>query len=361
MTPADQNPPRPRAPLLREIGDASPHAPGPHPTPAEAPPITDTPRPRAMQTAVRLAAARPSRLTRFFIQSGLALFTFLLGVAALNYINTLLLRVPVLGWIALVLFSAFTLAALAMGGREYLAFARLRRIDGISRQASTALADNNLPLARQTLHEITALYAGREGAEMARERLTAREGEHFDAAPLLAEAETLLLAPLDQAAQREIEAAARSVAAVTALVPLALADVATAFAANLRMIRRIAEIYGGRAGAIGGWRLARTVMTHLVATGAVAAGDDLIETVAGGGLLSKLSRRFGEGVVNGALTARVGVAAMEVCRPLPFITQPRPRVTGLVRRAVTGLFDRADPPRDQPAQDSSDPKAAAQS
>ena len=123
-------------------------------------------------------------------------------------------------------------------------------------------------------------------------------------------------------------------------MPLALADVAAALLANLRMIRRLAEIYGGRAGAIGGWRLARTVMTHLVATGAVSAGDDLIHTVAGGGALARLSRRFGEGVVNGALTARVGIAAMEVCRPLPFLSQPRPRVTGLLSRALKGLFGR---------------------
>ena len=61
-------------------------------------------------------------------------------------------------------------------------------------------------------------------------------------------------------------------------------------------------------------------------------------SVAGGGLLSKLSRRFGEGVVNGALTARVGVAAMEVCRPMPFAALERPSVTGLVKRALTGFF-----------------------
>ena len=104
------------------------------------------------------------------------------------------------------------------------------------------------------------------------------------------------------------------------------------------MIRRIAEIYGGRSGTLGSWRLARAVMTHLVATGAVAVGDDLIGSVAGGGVLSKISRRFGEGVVNGALTARVGVAAIEVCRPLPFTRSRRPSVTGLVKRALTGLF-----------------------
>ena len=36
----------------------------------------------------------------------------------------------------------------------------------------------------------------------------------------------------------------------------------------------------------------------------------LIGTLAGGGALAQLSRRFGEGLVNGALTARVGVAAI---------------------------------------------------
>ena len=125
---------------------------------------------------------------------------------------------------------------------------------------------------------------------------------------------------------------------ITALVPLALADVVGALVANLRMIRRVAEIYGGRAGVLGSWRLARAVMTHLVATGAGAVGDDVISSVAGGGVLSKVSRRFGEGVVNGALTARVGVATIEVCRPMPFIRARRPSVTGLVRRALTGLF-----------------------
>lgn len=104
------------------------------------------------------------------------------------------------------------------------------------------------------------------------------------------------------------------------------------------MIRRVAEVYGGRAGTLESWRLARSVFAHLVATGAVAVGDDLVGTVAGGGLLSRVSRRFGEGVVNGALTARVGVAAIEVCRPLPFRAVKRPSVSSLVSRSLTGLF-----------------------
>ncbi len=160
----------------------------------------------------------------------------------------------------------------------------------------------------------------------------------FDADAMIALTERALLAPLDQAAAREVEAAARQVALVTAVVPLALADVVAALTSNLRMIRRIALIYGGRGGTLGSWRLAKTVLTHLAATGAVAVGDDLIQSVAGGGVLAKLSRRFGEGIVNGALTARVGLAAMEVCRPLPFVHERAPRISATVQRALTGLF-----------------------
>jgi putative membrane protein len=182
------------------------------------------------------------------------------------------------------------------------------------------------------------LYAGREGLRA--ERLAERGGDVFDADGLLRLAERELLFPLDAAAAREVQAAARQVAVVTAVVPLPLADVAAALAANLRMIRRVAEIYGGRSGAVESWRLVRSVMTHLVATGAVAVGDDLLHGVAGGTVLSRLSRRFGEGVVNGALTARVGLAAIEVCRPLPFLGREGPSVTGLLGGALKGLFGR---------------------
>ena len=112
-----------------------------------------------------------------------------------------------------------------------------------------------------------------------------------------------------------------------------------AFGTNLRMIRRIGEIYGGRSGPIGSWRLLRSVSAHLMATGTLAVGDDWLGSVFGDSLLSRLSRRFGEGMVNAALTARVGRAAIDVCRPLPFNMQERPKISVVLRRALTGIFD----------------------
>ncbi|MDO5622137.1 MAG: TIGR01620 family protein [Paracoccus sp. (in: a-proteobacteria)] len=329
--PATTSRPQPRHDLS---GDA--------PSPADAPPVEDAPdalpRPRTMEMVARLVSRPPSRLTRFFLNTGAALLTFLLSVAALEFINNLLTRYPLLGWIGVALFAGFALAALAMAWREYRAWARFGQLDRLQRKAGTALADDNAQAAKSVVQDLDRLYHKRPEMDWGRARLAEHLTSSYDAHSLLSAAEADLLTPLDQAARREIEAAARTVAAATALIPLALADVLAALAANLRMIRRIAEIYGGRAGAVGGWRLARTVMTHLIATGAVAAGDDLIHTIAGGGALAKISRRFGEGVVNGALTARVGIAAMEVCRPLPFIQQPRPKVGNLLSRGLKGLF-----------------------
>ena len=83
--------------------------------------------------------------------------------------------------------------------------------------------------------------------------------------------------------------------------------------------------------------MTRAVLSHLVATGAVAVGDDLLEPVLGASVLSKLSRRFGEGLVNGALTARVGLAAIEVCRPMGFEGLSKPRLGKVLQCALRGF------------------------
>lgn len=316
-------------------------------SPAEAPPVSDlpelgeAPQGRAMQIAARLAERPRSRLSRFFWQAAGALLGFLASVAAWRFVEGLFASSPLLGWVASVLFVAFIAAAALIALRELAAFARLGRLDKVHREVREALQADDLARARKVVERVSSLYARRAEMDWPRARLAERAPEQLDTATLLTLAETELMAPLDAAARLEIEAASRTVATVTALVPLALADVFAALTANLRMIRRIAELYGGRAGSLGALRLARTVMAHLVATGAVAVGDDLIETVTGGHLVAKLSRRFGEGVVNGALTARVGLAAMEVCRPMPFVALEKPRVTNLTGRALTGLFGKA--------------------
>ncbi|MEM1078262.1 MAG: TIGR01620 family protein [Pseudomonadota bacterium] len=323
---------------------ASPEAPA-RDTPASAPPVPDlpgaAPRGQALQTVAQLAARPPSRLLRMFLSALLALVLFMASVAATNFVTGLLASSPILGAVAAGLFGLVCLTALMIAGREWLGYRRLARLDGIRAAADAALAAGTLTEAKSVATRISTLYGDRPELRGARQDLEHSVKDQFEVGAVYELVESHLLEPLDTRAEAEIAAAARQVATVTALVPLALADVIAALTANLRMIRRIAEIYGGRAGTLGSWRLTRSVLTHLVATGAVAVGDDLIGSVAGGSVLSKISRRFGEGVVNGALTARVGVAALEVCRPLPFGETRKPSVTGLVKQALGGLFSSA--------------------
>ncbi|NYS24942.1 TIGR01620 family protein [Rhodobacteraceae bacterium 2376] len=328
-----------RKPILFDVDDAAPA------DPAAAPPLPDDapapPRSQAMARAATLAGRPRSRLARAAWAALGALVALALSVAAWDFATALVQRSPALGWLATGLMAVVALGLVALALRELAGFRRLRRIDALRAQAATT----DLRMARDVSDRIATLYADRPELLWARERLAEGTANAFDADGVLALTETTLLAPIDQAARAEVEAAARQVALITAVVPMAALDVAVALLTNLRMIRRIAALYGGRSGTLGSLRLLRAVLAHLLATGLVSAGDDLIGSVAGGGMLSKLSRRFGEGVMNGALTARVGVATIEVCRPLPFAAAPRPRVTALIQRALTGLFDRTPPTR----------------
>lgn len=121
--------------------------------------------------------------------------------------------------------------------------------------------------------------------------------------------------------------AARRVSVVTAVSPRALVDIGYVLFEAARLIRMLAFLYGGRPGFFGLIRLLRETVAHLAVTGAIAVGDDAIQQVLGHGLASKVSARLGEGVANGLMTARIGIAAMDLCRPMDFAEIRRPKVT----------------------------------
>ncbi|MFS4439390.1 YcjF family protein [Paracoccaceae bacterium GXU_MW_L88] len=304
-----------------------------------APPVPDLAEHSTMARATRIAARKPSRLWGIFWAALAALVGLMISLWTWSWITELLASHVWLGRVALALVLIVLTILLLFALREFMALMRLSKIDDMQAEALVARSDGDREKALTFSRKMTGLYSGRDELAMGRQEVDRQAGDIFETDAILDLTERELLEPLDQEARRAVEAAARQVAAVTAIVPLAFADIFVALAANARMVRQIAEIYGGRAGMLGGFRLLRIVAAHLVATGAVAVGDDMIEAVAGGGVLSRVSRRFGEGTINGALTARVGIAAMEVCRPMGFNALPRPRVTALLRRSLTGLFN----------------------
>ena len=308
-------------------------------SPAEAPPVPDVGEAALPAVAERLgrSGGRISRIGRWFGAAFATLLTAWIGIAMWDFVSGLLLSRPMLGMAFAVLLSITALLLLIVAGREVLAYRRLGQLDRLQDQV-TAAFDGSREDALKAGRKVMALYAGREELRWKAQRVDELMPDQMDADAVLGLVEAEVLEPLDKAALAEVEAAARRVATVTALVPMALVDVLAALAANLRMVRAVAQIYGGRSGTLGSWRLVRAVLTHLVATGALAIGDDLISSVAGGALAGKISRRFGEGVINGALTARVGITAITLCRPMPFVVRERPKTAATVKRALAGMF-----------------------
>ena len=189
-----------------------------------------------------------------------------------------------------------------------------------------ARAADDRDAARRLVVELVGLQAKRGANAAVRANLLDLTKEIIDGRDLIDIAERDLVVPLDRDVARQIAGAAKRVSMVTAISPRALIDVAFVAAQALRLVRRISEIYGGRPGFFGFIKLMRSVGAHLAITGGVAIGNfPLIEQVVGHGIAAKLSARLG-GVLNGMLTARVGLSAMAVCRPMPFAVESPPGI-----------------------------------
>jgi putative membrane protein len=233
---------------------------------------------------------------------------------------------PIVGFIGLVLAGLAGTALLVLGLREVGGVLRQRHISELHAGLGLAREKNDFDEARRLTHQLSTLYSSKPEVAHARNQL--RELSHgiADGRFLIDIAERTLVAPLDAEVRREIARAAKRVSMVTALAPRAIIDVIFVAAQAVRLVRLVAVIYGGRPGFLGLCKLMRSIAAHIAVTGGMAAGDSLIQQFLGHGIAAKLSVRLGEGVLNGMLTARVGLSAMAVCRPLPFASGKAPKV-----------------------------------
>jgi putative membrane protein len=276
----------------------------------------------------------------FWLSAG-GLVTLGLGLSVANLLSDLFARADSLGYLGLVLAALAGVAAFAILVREALGLVRLASIDKLRSGASETLISDDREAGRAIVSELIALSRRAPELARARARLQFHLGEIIDGRDLVQIAERELMPGLDEEARRLVGNAATRVSVVTAVSPRAAVDMVFVLVTALGLVRRLSLLYGGRPGTLGMVRLMRHVVSHLAMTGGMAVTDGLVQQMIGHGLAAKLSARLGEGVLNGLLTARLGLAAIEVTRPLPFSTLRQPTIQdlagGLLRTA-----DRAD-------------------
>lgn len=283
------------------------------------------------------AAPVPPGLRRSWIGWGGILASALASLALLSagiwfarFVSVAIERDDAIGWTATALVALAALAALVLIGRELVGFFRLGRIGRLRQDADRALAENNTGLEASVVRRVRVLVGADKRRDWDVKRF--REEERHMRAPgeLMRLGDRVLLAGADKEARRVIFESARRVATVTALLPFAGLVVLFVLRENVRMMRRLAGVYGARPGFAGGVSLLWRTISYIAATGLLALTDDLAGQLLGQDFLRRLSRRLGEGAFNAALTARLGAAAVAVCRPLPFIEAPSIRARDIV-------------------------------
>lgn len=250
-----------------------------------------------------------------------------LGLQLEMLLEALFARSTTFGVIGLGLVGVVVTAVVVLATREIVSVLRQRQVAGLHIGLAQAREADDFKEARRLVGELAALYNGRPETARARNQINALMREIVDGRDLIDFTERALVVPLDAQVRKEIVSAAKRVSMVTALAPRAIIDIVFVAAQAIMLIRRIATIYGGRPGFLGFLRLLKSVGAHLAITGGLAAGDSVLQAVVGHGIAAKLSARLGEGVLNGLLTARVGISAMAVCRPMPFASGRAPGIS----------------------------------
>jgi putative membrane protein len=335
-----ERPPRPRAFRLDDARIAVDDAPAPlapaaiiqsqhDPIPAVigAPAIDEAEREvEEAQKSGLLARWRLSLAGVLWTGAG-GLISLAFGLMATSLIEGLFAKAETLGLIGLAFGVLLLVGLVGLVAREVLAVSRQTRIAEMHVAFAAARAADDRDAARRLVQKLVALYRDRPETARARAEVEEAAAAIIDGRDLIDVAERALIRPLDEKAKGEIASAAKAVSLVTAISPRAILDVIFVVAQIIRLVRRIAEIYGGRPGLFGLIKLARSIGAHIAITGGMAVGDSIIQQIVGHGIASRISARMGEGVLNGLLTARVGLSALAVCRPAPFAATKPPGVS----------------------------------
>ncbi|MGD0025879.1 MAG: TIGR01620 family protein [Xanthobacteraceae bacterium] len=276
--------------------------------------------------------------TLFWCASG-GLLLLAVGLAVTGLIEDLFARSQELGWLGLALAILAAVSLVIIGVREAIGLLRLATMEKLHRRAADTILSDNRIEGRALVQDLIALTRRMPRLARARASLEGHLGEIIDGADLVRLAERELMTPLDQEARRLVGAAAKRVSVVTAVNSRAAIDMLFVLGTALGLVRRLSFLYGVRPGTLGLIRLMRLVVSHLAMTGGLAASDSLIQQILGHGIAAKLSARLGEGMLNGLLTARLGLAAIDVTRPLPFAVLSRPTLRDLMSDALRGRED----------------------
>ena len=284
--------------------------------------------PRAPEpTPPSVRRRRGGRTMKLGILSLTTAFVGWLGIDAWLWVASAFERGAALGWAA----SAAVAAGVGGAGliivRELRAFLALEAVEATQRRL-TAPAEIIRPSDMQdAVRRVLAVIPKDRETEAAIEAFQAKVQRHHSAAQQLELLSQTVMAPLDRRAEAIVRRAGARAFAINAMSPTALTDALFFIACSIRMVRDIAACYGHRPTAAATIHLLRRLAVEAGKLGAIDLATATFTQHIAGAVAERVAASAAESVYAAQRMARLGLATMELCRPIPFRPRAIPSIT----------------------------------
>lgn len=196
-------------------------------------------------------------------------------------------------------------------GGSYLRLRRVEKLKGALHREGRAAPDL-LEGVQRWLDELECVH-GEALADALHQTRSALVGqEHL--APVRRILEVHLLPVLDERTEREIRSSALRLGVASSFFSMALLDGVLTLWFSVRLVRRVAELHGGRPGLVGTAHLLREVSMAALGANLSQHAADALSTRVG-----SLAAAAGQGLVTATLLVRVGLWAQSACRPIEVV------------------------------------------
>ncbi|GAC39289.1 YcjF family protein [Paraglaciecola psychrophila] len=266
------------------------------------------------------------------------LFVGVLLASSAELVFFIIAMVERMDWLAgvwLAIFSALGILVMRQVFVEYRGLKQLKHQDDIRTQSQQMANTSVIGLAEQHCFKI-AKSLPNDYQHLVVSWRESLDSHHCDS-EVLSLFEHLVLAPIDKMALQQVSKNASAASVMIAVSPFALLDMLIVLWRNIRMLNQVSEIYGLHLGYWSRVKLIRKIFHTMLYAGAAEILSDAGNYALSAGLAGKLSTRIAQGMGAGVLTARIGLKAINECRPLPWISKPKPVMSGISKQLLEDL------------------------
>jgi len=270
---------------------------------------------------------RGSRAVRLGMAGLATAFVGWLGVDAYLWIASAFERSIALGWAATAAVAAGVGGAALVIARELRSFLALRDVEALQRRIA-AQSDVMRPADMQaSIRGVLAAIPKDRESEAAIATFQRKVQRHHSGAQQLALVSQTVLATFDRRAEAIVRRASTRAFAINAISPTAVTDALFFLATSIRMVREIAACYGHRPTAAATVHLLRRLMVEAGKLGAIDLAAATFTQHIAGAVVERVATSAAESMYAAQRMARLGLATMQLCRPVPFQPQEIPGIT----------------------------------